>query len=140
MKISRMLGYLFWDDPDSTAWKILIYFGIGVSGREFVAGMAVAMCGQIAVSLNDPPKTKGEAAKRLIGTLLCALFAAMFSGWAAKGNWPVVADIPTVILMGCAGALSMSIIKIMGKYQKNVDNSADAIADKLFDKSKDRLS
>ncbi len=139
MKMAKLLGYVLWEDPDSKAWKFLIYFGIGVSSREMVAGMATAVMGQVCVSMSDPPKTRGEAAKRLIGTILCAFFAAMTSGWAVKGNWPVVSDIPTVILMGCAGALSMSIIKVMGRYQKNVDNSADALADKLFEKSKDNL-
>jgi len=140
MKIPKLLGYVLWEDPDSTAWKFLIYFGIGISSREMVAGMAVAMMGQVLVSLNDPPKSRADAAKRLIATILCAFLAAMVSGWATKSGWPLVKDIPAVVLMGCAGALSMTIIKIVGKYQKNVDNSADAIADKLFDKSKDKLS
>lgn len=139
MKIHKLLGYVLFEDPDSTAWKFLIYFGIGISSREMVAGMAVAMMGQVLVSLNDPPLTKSNAAKRLIATILCAFLAAMVSGWATKSGWPLVKDIPTVVLMGCAGALSMTIIKIVGKYQKNVDNSADAIADNLFEKSKDKL-
>jgi cyanate permease len=136
----RLIAFLFLDDPDSTAWKMLIYFGIGISSREMVAGMTVAMMGQVLVSLNDPPVTKSNAAKRLVATMLCAFLAAMVSGWATKSGWPLVKDIPAVVLMGCAGALSMTIIKIAGKYQKNVDNSADAIADKLFEKSKDKLS
>lgn len=137
--IRKLLAFLAWDDAESAAGAMLIYFGIGISSKEMVAGMAVAMMGQVLVSLNDPPITKSDAAKRLIGTILCAFLAAMVSGWATKSGWPLVKDIPTVVLMGCAGALSMTIIKIIGKYQKNVDNSADAIADKLFDKSKDKL-
>lgn len=136
----KLVAYLLWEDPDSTTWKVLIYFGIGISSREMVAGMAVAMMGQVLVSLNDPPTTKANAAKRLVATILCAFLAAMVSGWATKSGWPLFKDIPAVVLMGCAGALSMTIIKIIGRYQKNVDNSADAIADKLFDKSKDKLS
>lgn len=135
----RLLAFFLWEDPESTAWKFLIYFGIGISSREMIAGMAVAMMGQVLVSLNDPPKTKADAAKRLIGTILCAWLAAMVSGWATRSGWPLVKDIPTVVLMGCSGALSMTIIKVIGKYQKNVDNSADAIADKLFERSKDKL-
>lgn len=135
----RLLAFFLWEDHESTAWKFLIYFGIGISSREMIAGMAVAMMGQVLVSLNDPPKTKADAAKRLIGTILCAWLAAMVSGWATRSGWPLVKDIPTVVLMGCSGALSMTIIKVIGKYQKNVDNSADAIADKLFERSKDKL-
>ena len=113
--------------------KALMYFGIAISGREFSAGMATAIFGQIAVSLNDPPKTTGEATKRLIGTVLCAFFAAMIS------PMPIVNNIPVAVLMGCAGALSIPLVKIFSAVKNKADSSADAIADKIVDNVKNKL-
>jgi len=134
--LRKMIHLLALDDPETlmdASGKLLVFFGIALSGREFVAGIATAIFGQIAVSLNDHPKTAGEASKRLVGTILCAFFAAMISGM------PIVNNIPAVVLMGMAGALSMCIIKVMDAFKKKADNSADAIADKLIDRVKDKL-
>lgn len=113
--------------------KLLVYFGIAITGQEFAAGLATAVFGQVAISLNDRPQTVGEAARRLIGTILCAMFAAMCSGL------PIVKSIPTVVLMGLAGAFSMTLLKILDAFKKKADNSADAAADKIMDGVKNKL-
>lgn len=113
--------------------KFLLYFGIAMSTQQFAAGMATAIFGQVAVSLNDKPQSLGEVFKRLIGTMLCGTFAAMASGM------PIVKEIPTVVLMGLAGAFSMCLIKLFDAVRKRGDKEVDNIADKIIDAAKDRI-
>jgi len=132
----KMIHLFALDEPEAVvdaSGKLLVFFGIALSGREFVAGIATAIFGQIAVSLNDRPQTIGEAIKRLVGTILCAFFAAMACGL------PIVKSFPPVIVMGMAGALSMTIIKILDAFKRKADSKADQAADKILDNVKDRF-
>ena len=131
-KLSQ-LGIIDQETIIDSSGKLLVFFGIALSGREFVAGIATAIFGQIAVSLNDRPQTIGEAIKRLVGTILCAFFAAMACGL------PIVKSFPPVIVMGMAGALSMTIIKILDAFKRKADSKADQAADKILDNVKDRF-
>ena len=132
----KMIHLFALDEPEAVvdaSGKLLVYFGIAMSGREFVAGLAVAIFGQIAVSLNDRPQTIGESVKRLVATMICAFFAALACGM------PVVKEFPSVIVMGMAGALSMTIIKILDAFKRKADSKADQAADKILDNVKDRF-
>ena len=133
MKLKKLAMLAYDENVADAGGKLLVYFGIALSGREFVAGLATALAGQIAVSLNDNPQTISEATKRLIGTIICAFFAAMACGL------PVVNTVPPAIVMGMAGALSMTLIKILDAFKRKADNSADAAADKLLDRVKDKV-
>ena len=131
-----MIHLLALDDPETVVdagGKLLVYFGIALSGREFVAGIATAIFGQIAVSLNDRPQTVGEGIKRLIATIICAFFAALACGM------PVVKEFPAVIVMGMAGAMSMTILKVIDAFKRKADSRADEAADKILDRVKDKF-
>lgn len=133
MQLKKLAMFAYDENAVDAGGKLLVYFGIALSGREFVAGLATACFGQIAVSLNDRPQTIGEAAKRLIGTIICAFFAAMACGL------PFVNSVPPVVVMGMAGALSMTLIKILDAFKRKADDSADVAAGRLLDKVKDKV-
>ena len=52
---------------------------------------------------------------------------------------PVLNTVPPAIVMGMAGALSMTLIKILDAFKRKADNSADAAAEKLLDRVKDKV-
>lgn len=139
--LNKCVGAVTWvfsdDNSEASAVvvsKVLLYFGIAMSAQQFAAGMATAIFGQVAVSLNDKPSSLGEALKRLVSTIVCAFFAAMVSGL------PIVRDVPKVVLMGLAGAFATCLIKILGSVKRRGDKEVDSIADKIVDAAKNRIN
>ncbi len=117
----------------TTASKVLLILGISLAAHEFTAGVVVASLGQVAVSLQDPPATKWELIKRVVGTLIVAYIAALCCGEIDMLKpW-------YMLIMGVSGAFSMVLIKVLGLVKKKAESRAEPVADKIIGIAEDKF-